>query len=904
MLIRKRILAGYAMESRLLPALHPSAARDGHRRKGTVYYLEGRVGGRVWTSPFDDLPEDQESASAMNGVKQTSHTQVKRNGSGRQAKQVRASSTSATEDAMDVVAQDDTNPVKPTGLKIKIKLGGMVSAVAETAPTGQSADANPETMMDTPSEYETTSDDGSGSESIDEDEGDDQDNGMSRTSTDDDSEEDSEESDDPRDENGLPMTGSIKDLARSFFMDSPPMVPVADSPIAQVRFSPFEPIMEPAFPNNPLDGMFEDSDYMPALSPPDAQSGSSSEDEDEVATEFMDTLDLDRLGYRKTSIKRVGFHTMAYRDVLSPGDAEGSEIDTPATTPRTCYDEDDEAEHKKAFMAPVSGMGSDEVLDVDEELQNAVHVLGQLLPDLSDSIDQSTEISTTRQELQGVGTRAEHGDTVMTSATAPVTQASSSQAIPSVRPRRKSSVGARDFMRLSLPLPACPAPSPLNSPTFADRAGSSTESSREYPLGQSDPECGGSPTDGENIAGTSDLELLPDLGRQLAISDCESACICSLETDANLAMDVDSAHTPRDAMLIYQGGDELDQDVDLSNEHLSRSWADLLGPESVGMEELDNVWGFMNAAVTAAAVDQGKRRRRGEPDCQSIASTKSDSSDRTLQQKDVWGIIGVGSTLDTSSRARRIEKARFARALIRAKAIASSNPSGSPSKCSGGERQDHQIPDDAIGMEDVADAILSAWADGETILEDVSEPSNTEFANRDEEHLLGASFQYSDLDDHAMGVSPSVLTKSTDPDGMQEAVLRGDGDVRTPSGVGVDPGSSDIQDAAAVTVKAKMDTVGGTEATPGASTSAPLAKLASAPPLQTQTGSSTTYAKLPARLPAPPRPAASTPTFVNASKPTYPPVQALLIDSVSVFAISWNETLIYRRIESDYGMSE
>jgi hypothetical protein len=43
---------------------------------------------------------------------------------------------------------------------------------------------------------------------------------------------------------------------------------------------------------------------------------------------------------------------------------------------------------------------------------------------------------------------------------------------------------------------------------------------------------------------------------------------------------------------------------------------------------------------------------------------------------------------------------------------------------------------------------------------------------------------------------------------------------------------------------------------------------------------------------------------VNASKPTYPPVQALLIDSVSVFAISWNETLIYRRIESDYGMSE
>jgi hypothetical protein len=207
-------------------------------------------------------------------------------------------------------------------------------------------------------------------------------------------------------------------------------------------------------------------------------------------------------------------------------------------------------------------------------------------------------------------------------------------------------------------------------------------------------------------------------------------------------------------------------------------------------------------------------------------------------------------------------------------------------------------------MEDVADAILSAWADGETILEDVSEPSSTEFATRDEEHLLGASFQYSDLDDHAMGVSPSVLTKATDPDGMQEAVLRGDDDVMTPSGVGVDSESSDIKDVTAVTVKAKIDTVGGTEPKPGASTSAPLAKLASAPPLQTQTGSSTTYAKLPARLPAPPRPAASTPTFVNASKPTYPPVQALLIDSVSVFAISWNETLIYRRIESDYGMSE
>ena len=63
----------------------------------------------------------------------------------------------------------------------------------------------------------------------------------------------------------------------------------------------------------------------------------------------------------------------------------------------------------------------------------------------------------------------------------------------------------------------------------------------------------------------------------------------------------------------------------------------------------------------------------------------------------------------------------------------------------------------------------------------------------------------------------------------------------------------------------------------------------------------TTYTKLPARLPAPPRPVTSSTTFVNASKPTYPPVHAMLLDNVSVFAILWDERLIYRRIDSDYG---
>ena len=907
-LVRRHILAGYAMESRLIPALHPSAARDGQRRKGTVYFLEGTVGRRTWTSPFDNLPEEPYAGTVINVVKRNQDPALKKIGNTKQVRRGKAAVApiaSGKADSMDAVLAEDLDASKPKGLKIKIKLGGVVNGIADTSQTRFSPDDGFDTMMDRPIDSGSSTDDDSGSESDDGSEV--MQDGFPQYDSDDESSEDSDdESGNPMDENGLPTTGSIKDLARSFFMDSPRPKPITDVACNQVRFSPFESRFEPAFPSNPLDSMFDDSDYMPALSPPDGQMGSSSEDEDEVATEFMDTIDtidFERLGLRKASNKRVGFHPMAYRDVLSPVDAEGSEIDTPATTPRTYCDED-EAETKETFVA-------DEPLpDVDEELQNAVHVLGQLLPDLCDPVDVTIETPEPLHMEECLPERSNGVDVEM-QVLMPNAKASSTNSIDSsVRPRRKSSVGARDFLRLSLPLPLCPAPSPLNSPTRPDHSVGVLTSGQELSteLGQHELERKDPPSDNGRMEGTSDLELLPDLERQSANNDCESACICSHEPENSVSMDVDPISSPRDSVFAPDPEDEVNSNSVLVHEDLTRSWADLLGPESVGMEELDNVWGFMNAAVAAAVVDQGKRRRRGEPDCQSVASTKSDSSDRTLQQKDIWGTIGVGSTADTSARARRLEKTRFARVLMtRAKmANANANLTASSRGSSTGDLSlEHQVEnDEAFGMEDVADAVLAAWADGDTVLEEEAlDTYSPEFAALDEDYLLRAGFQYPVIDDYAIGVSPSALTKSNEPEILQVTVEPSVSDTSISTSEVEERQPSTTTDQNAMGNISKLENSGSprnNKARP--TTPVPGAKPGSAQ-LSTAPGGATLFSKLPARLPAPPRPVASSSTFVNATKPSNPPVHAMLLDNVSVFAILWGERLICRRIDSDYGMS-
>jgi hypothetical protein len=910
-LIRKHILAGYAMESRLIPALHPSAAQDGCRRKGMVFYLEGQVGHRVWSNPFDMLQDEDGTSDSMQIDKPAQETRCRKHSGiakGKQTKgklQPQPASTSADDVEMEV----ERPPLqdKPSGLKIKIKLGGVYNGTMEPALYTPLAD-DFAMVVERDMTDDDSDDQGSSSEDYSEEE--------SVFAGREDSyafpeygEDESEDSDDADDADGLPRNTSIKDLARSFFMDSPPEAIVTEPLPNHVRFSPLPSPAMSMFPANPLDsGIFDDTDYMPALSPPDEQAGSSSDDEDEAATEFMDTLDYGRLNRNNISTKRVNFHPMAYRDAFSPTDLDGSEIDTPATTPRTYCDDEDEPDVPKC--EPADGAMDADAADVDDDLQKAVQVLGQLLPDFSDpsesihgSHNSGFEATNTVETMEILANKQDVVDNPAQGAT--------SSGIATRR--RKTSIGARDFLRLSLPFPLCPAPSPLQSPAVPNQSGLDADFTRYHSLDQMDDATAIRTTDSDKEKhAASVMELLPDLDQQLALADCELACVCNPEPLTLASMRVDSlspaAKTDESGPIEDNSGNH-EHDL-MEGMEDPQSWADLLGPESVGLEELDNVWGFMNAAVAAVASGQSIRRRKGEADSRSIASTRSDSSDKTLQQKDIWGAIGVGG-VDPS---RRMEQARFRKALLsKAKALVGAKLSTSPSSPRKTQRAEQSVveEEEAIGLEDVADAFISAWADGDTILEedslDIQSPNATA-VNMDEEMTFTAGL-YAESSADSIGVSPSVLTNSVALGAVAVAIQDG-------------PSKSDF--SAKPLHKAAKHVQTALEPCPVILQAAPVTcTSATHPPvdlpLQAGGGSSASgdsasnlvtvpgiSTRFPIKLPAPPRPNAHTkPQAITESNPAksgpqHNPV-ATSSDLVSLTSVPWKGPSSCRRIVPDYG---
>ena len=723
-----------------------------------VFYLEGQVGHRVWSNPFDLLQDEEGLSDAMQIDKPVQEARSRKISGVAKGKQIKGKSQphAASTQVDDVEMEAKTSPPqdRPSGLKIKIKLGGVYNGTVE--PTSYTPSEDDFAMaVERGTTYDHSDDEGSSSEEYSEEE--------SVFEGREDSyafpeygEDESEDSDDAYEADGLPRNTSIKDLARSFFMDSPPEARVSETLPNYVRFSPLPSSAPTMFPANPLDsGIFDDTDYMPALSPPDEQAGSSSDDEDEAATEFMDTLDYGRLKRSNTSAKRVNFHPMAYRDAFSPTDLDGSEIDTPATTPRKYCDEEDDIEVKKC--EPTDEAMDTDKADVDDDLQKAVQVLGQLLPDFSDPSE-----SIHGSEMSGLEPTDPVELTEIPANKQDVVDSPSQIAASSgiATRRRKSSIGARDFLRLSLPFPLCPAPSPLQSPAVPNQLGLDADFTRYQSLDQMGDTIALRTIEADKERHTaSDMELLPDLDQQLALADCELACVCNPEPLLRIDSLLPAAKSDEPGPLGSDSGN-LQHDL-MEGMEDPQSWADLLGPESVGLEELDNVWGFMNAAVAAVASGQTSRRRKGEADSRSIASTRSDSSDKTLQQKDYWGAIGVGGV----GPSRRMEQARFRKALLtKAKALVGAKLSTSPTSPRKPQRAEQNVveEEEAIGLEDVADAFISAWADGDTILEENSlddQSPDATAVNMDGEMTFTTGLYAESSDDH-IGVSPSALTNS------------------------------------------------------------------------------------------------------------------------------------------------
>jgi hypothetical protein len=874
------------MEARLIPALHPSAAHDGFRRKGMVYYLEGQYGSSSWTNPFDRLEDDDAEQDISARSKQGQEPHAKKNPPNKRGRRPKTVNPPVQEDT-DMNDDED----KPKGLKIKIKLGGAVNTSIQT-----STDVMPEEAEQTEEELDLRK----------------RKNTYSRVESDVETEDDAGEStseseaqqyggagipilqdsdseSDDDDEQVLPQSNSIRDFARSFFMDSPPVSRIASEAPSESRM-----LLEQGglFPSNALDDSFDEPEYLPALSPADPDH--SSEDDDDLVTELMDCEAPEV--YIKTR-RHVGFDLLSYREPGSPeereADQEYSEVDTPATTPRTFCDDQDMEDRKDEDAQEAD---KDATLHLD--LQNAVQVLGRLLPDLSDRpdeiqpVDRDQPIASTAidmvQESFGNVDSLETEDL-----TSPVLE------VP-VRSRRKSSVGARDFLRLSLPIPVCPAPSPLNSPFLPNQPGPVVEAMEQL----LDEPSSSSTTSGDQRDPT-DLELLPGLGRQPAINDGESACICNpdLHDDHVMILGHDTSACQSDQLAHLQNGFQP-----VTEKEADAVWAELLGPESVGVDELDNVWGFVNAAVVVAARTKSKRHRR-EADGHSVASTASRGSERSCRHpQDSWGTIGVGSSADGTDRTRKMEKARFARALMtRAKAL--NLPSPRRTQLSPRKTLQNDAPafddDEAIGMEDVADAVLSAWADGDTILEEECDDGDLDSETHESNQAIftaGLQSRFSLQDDMPMGISPSDLTK--------RPLNQVDHQVSTTLSVPASSDTTEIVEEDEDKGKDKnptQDSRSGSIRQEQPVTTAKTNKTLSSPSMETSLP-----AKFPTKLPAPPRPAAhaaASPAsvtshgkiYVATTQPIWPPVHAIVIDRISLFSVLWRGKPIYRRIDSDYG---
>ncbi len=792
-LLSNRKLTGSLVETQLASALHPSAFEDNKRPKGAVWYIKGRLGGSAWTDPFEQAFEEMEKAAVSEDkTKKTERPKGSKDkrSKARQAeaedkrkssetptsgldtagrRQGRSREGTTAERGVEAQTSEET---PRAGLKIRLKMSRPASAPQPVEPVDTSGadeeeDVKPTVDRDDAMAVDAIKEDVKPAQPLPDEGHTETDYSMS--DSDSDSNSDSDVSD----------AGPTVPLVVKF-----PTVGLHTPPVSPAKRT-FPPGVGDShlFPCNPLDpvSLHELRDSHSAIE-------DSSSDEDETFSLQGSMLDsFNDCGSAHMSPAQASFfrHHVSDRMVI-----DDESVDTPATTPR--HGSDWERDEKPQ---PADGRAKE-----DFDLQNAVQVLGSLLPNFAQSR------SLPAQSQEGKPPASPTKPTVSTGApppppTTPVAEnrsmSSLSQSFPG--PDRKSSLpGSRNTFKLHIPLPRMVASSPLSSPQAHYSARSSSrdpesdirsaiellsspsrghhslddrssddghlmplhfdqtapddecvcevedvemiwEQTEDMTLGDSPPSDGpetmvGSPNEAgfvlmdaanaaeqgaaidivnwsrtnhlaEGAVESHDYWIKPIEHKQQQIATSQSG-LDALNRDASpiasSAFELDSSAS----MISPAEGSDLMAPIVKFDDLTKQDWSNLLGPESIGIEELDQVWGMFGDTLVAEA--PCTRARRGNSEETIIGgkrnAVKGSKTPRRGRSKTVgeWGHIGVGGCAEAKK-----EKAKFARALLAKAAVTVSGRSQSRDsrrakvRVAGSDKAD---PEDGVGILDLEEA--------------------------------------------------------------------------------------------------------------------------------------------------------------------------------------------------------
>lgn len=606
---------------------------------------------------------------------------------------------------------------------------------------------------------------------------------------------DDDDMDDPMDnERGRSLfssSSSLSSLPRSFGMS---------------RIAPAFPHRDSLHPSS-----YQQDVSVPMLSPYRVEDSSSSSEEDELA-EDIQIWDHHAAVVRARHPDGADFDAdiSALRVSMADLDAASTPAAVTATTaPSSILSSSITSDYlTKIRVSPVD----------EEELHTAVETLGCLLP--SPGGDQS----------QSMAMDVDH----------PLSTT------PTESPLRSFPLNSA-AMKLSLPLAGTGLASPLPSPSIASPHAffGSPQARRAGTASPMKPHLDLPAAQQQDI---EDADLLSDLSRQLAIGGVDSECVCKCETPSNYESSSSSSqHSLASSIRSpLRGGKSRSPVASSPRRDASKNIFKLLGPESVGVDELDVVWGpQISPHVEGTSASSSNKPRSNR---QRSGSTGE------------WGHIGVGKQEE--------DRIAFAQKIDDHVVRGPGDP-GAP----------HPTPiveedEDAFGMNDLDDACLAEWAERDDLPPAETERSPVP-AWTPRAHVGPLSSSSAD--------SPSVIdpcTLAMSPDAFAAAASPPLSTAQSPP----------ADDAPAMVIESRRPM------TPSMSPQAeePV-KIAPAP------------AACAAAAAAPPLSRPSTALRANGrsvmvppTNPVFPKVWATVVDSIPVFAITWQNKTLLRRVDSDY----
>ncbi len=581
------------------------------------------------------------------------------------------------------------------------------------------------------------------------------------------------------------------------------------------------------------------------------------------------------------------------------------EVDTPATTPGASG----ECESSEVLREE-SPSNEDSA-----NLQSAVEMLAGLLPE--GFFDQLSMFSPAATPQDGM----------------------SPMEAPSFPPltarNRSASQSAKDFLRITIPLPQGPAPSPLSSPSVAYSNGEIFPSADDYALLRGLNRAAGS-----ECGSMDGNEFALDLHRQLAIVDTDNENVCRVESssgksDVSVASSLQPGYNPRDGMktsrrmssplmrqasassLVSRAGFESPSKADrrrfpsvtpethrpaspsspsprlrhvnpVEDPLFKQNLQTLLGPESVGVEDLDQVWGHVQAKMSF----KGKK----SPATSSRSSKVAGNRPRK-QSITGWGDIGVGCAGGPEIKAKQ-ERARFGQVLLeRARVFAEQVSCKATSRVV----QEDAVMDDAescIGMDDVNQAAAATLDDGlegmqgdtRMSFEEPAQSPSDQISPQDLSMLSSRHFSFSMGTSAA--ISPCALSTSSDrPINPFSPPMTSTSIMSPPHSQSVDMGIP-IHKIRRSSIESSSSSDEETNNKMSSCLPAPIIQdrpLAPKPAPTRSTG-----------LSGKPKPTTGG-VFISPCVPMWPEVRAIVHESIPIFSVMWNGVGAVRRIDTDYG---